>query len=117
MNFLAKNIKKIRENANLTQKEVAHLFDLEVQTISSYELGRSNPSIQVLILMSDYFQITIDDLLKKDLSASDLPNPSQTKPNRRLPKHSSMEDIKEIKEQLAQYVERLELLENLIKNK
>ncbi|WP_143462762.1 helix-turn-helix domain-containing protein [Levilactobacillus enshiensis] len=60
------SIKRTRQHRNLTQEAVAHHLHVTRQTISSWERGKSYPDIDTLIQLSDYYQLSLDTLLKKD---------------------------------------------------
>ena len=48
----------------LTQRELADVLGVTIQTISNWERGTSAPGTKMLILMSEYFAVPVDDLLK-----------------------------------------------------
>lgn len=56
-------LRSLREQKNLTQTELGRPFRLSKQTISAYENGDASPPADTLILMADYFGITVDYLL------------------------------------------------------
>ncbi|MDF7668627.1 helix-turn-helix transcriptional regulator [Lactobacillus sp. ESL0703] len=60
------HLKQVRQNRKLTQEEVAHDLFVSRQTISSWENEKSYPDIVTLIKLSDYYQISLDTLLKED---------------------------------------------------
>jgi transcriptional regulator with XRE-family HTH domain len=68
MNFLAKNIQHLRSLKRLSQEALAQELKVSRSRISSYEEGRSAPSIAFLINFSDYIKIPIDILLRNDLT-------------------------------------------------
>ncbi len=68
MNFLAKNIQHLRSLKKLSQEALAEDLKVSRSRISSYEEGRSAPSIEFLISFSDYIKIPIDIILRKDLT-------------------------------------------------
>ena len=72
MHKLAKNLKKIRNVKNLSQKSFAEIFDLKRATLGAYEEGRSEPKIEVLIKIANYFSITLNQLLCQDLTMNEL---------------------------------------------
>lgn len=47
------------------------------QTISKWELGQSYPDFQRLVMLSDYFDMTLDELVK-DIDLQDVRNRSLT---------------------------------------
>lgn len=73
MNFLSKNIKHLRSLKGLTQEQFAEKLNVSRSRISSYEENRAMPSIDFLMELSDFFDISIDLLAKNDLTkATDL---------------------------------------------
>ncbi|MDB0600508.1 XRE family transcriptional regulator [Tenacibaculum maritimum] len=68
MNRVKKNIKHLRKLKKLTQDQLANELKITRSKIGSYEEGRSEPSIEMLMLFSDYFNLPIDVLIKKDLT-------------------------------------------------
>lgn len=72
MSFFGINIKKIRKLKSLSQKELADVIDLKRATLGAYEEGRSEPKIDTIIRVANYFSISIDDLLKRELTINEL---------------------------------------------
>lgn len=70
MNFLANNIKHIRNLKGLTQEQFAEDLNVSRSRISSYEENRAIPPVEFLIALSNYFKIPIDILIKNDLSGA-----------------------------------------------
>ncbi len=68
MRYIAKNIRHLRHLKKLTQEQFAEVVSITRSRVSSYEEGRSEPSIETLILFSDYFKLPIDVLVKNDLT-------------------------------------------------
>ncbi|WP_067146267.1 XRE family transcriptional regulator [Pseudotamlana agarivorans] len=68
MKIIAKNIKHLRTLKKLSQEVLADELKVTRSRIGSYEEGRSAPSIDMLILLSDYFKLPIDILLRNDLT-------------------------------------------------
>tara|TARA_R110002072_G_scaffold106447_2_gene232472 strand:+ start:16256 stop:17011 length:756 start_codon:yes stop_codon:yes gene_type:complete len=72
MSNFGKNIRKIRSVKTLSQQAFAELFDLKRGTLGAYEEGRSEPKIETIIKIANYFSIPIDDLLTKELTVNSL---------------------------------------------
>ncbi|SEC89035.1 DNA-binding transcriptional regulator, XRE-family HTH domain [Tenacibaculum sp. MAR_2009_124] len=72
MSFFGKNIKKIRGVKGLSQQAFAELFGLKRATLGAYEEGRSEPKIETIIKIANYFSIIIDDLLTAELTVNQL---------------------------------------------
>ena len=68
MNNIASNIKHLRAYKGFSQELFADELQWTRSVVGSYEEGRSEPSIQRLLQLSDYFGIPIDSLIKTDLS-------------------------------------------------
>ena len=58
------NIRKLRKEFNLSQPQLAKETGLANSEISYWETGERTPSAKVVIILSRYFQITTDYLLK-----------------------------------------------------
>lgn len=68
MNCIAKNIRHLRTLKGLTQEQLAEELQTTRSRIGSYEEGRSEPPIQLLVVFSEYFKLPIDILVKSDLT-------------------------------------------------
>ncbi len=64
---ISKQIKKHRLDAELSQEELAEKIFVTRQTISNWENNRSYPDINSLILLSNFFDISLDILVKGDM--------------------------------------------------
>ena len=56
-------IKVLREDADLTQAKLGSIIGVNSHTISCYELGTSQPNMQTLTQLAEYFNVTIDYLV------------------------------------------------------
>ncbi|MCF6183796.1 MAG: helix-turn-helix domain-containing protein [Bacteroidales bacterium] len=72
MSYIGKNIRKIRISKKLTQTEFAELFDLKRTAVGSYEEGRAEPKIETLIKIADYYKLSLDQLLRKELTVNEI---------------------------------------------
>ncbi|WP_055443415.1 XRE family transcriptional regulator [Lacinutrix himadriensis] len=68
MKFISQNIRHLRSLKGVTQEVFAEDLQVTRSRISSYEEGRSAPTIEMLIQLSDYFKLPIDILLRNDLT-------------------------------------------------
>ena len=64
---LPKQLKAQRERLGLSQESVAQAIYVSRQTMSSWENGKTYPDVQSLLLLSDLFGVSIDDLVKGDV--------------------------------------------------
>lgn len=60
-------IKKYRKENGLSQEELAEKIYVSRQTISNWENDKSYPDIKSLVLMSETFGVSLDQLVKGDL--------------------------------------------------
>lgn len=63
MSFSEK-LRSLRKERGLSQEQLAELLDVSRQSVSKWESGQTFPEIDKLIILSDVFKVTIDDLLK-----------------------------------------------------
>lgn len=60
-----KNIKFIRVTRDITQLKVQMDTGISQSTISKYETGEALPTIENLLLLSDYYDVSLDYLMDK----------------------------------------------------
>ena len=63
MSTFAANLKKIRKNKKVSQKVVAQHLGYGYTAVANYESGRNEPSIDDLIKIADYFDVSMDHLV------------------------------------------------------
>ncbi len=66
--YFTSNIKFLRKRRDRTQDEVAVALNLKRSTLSGYENGVAQPGIDILVSFSKYFNMSIDTLLKIDMT-------------------------------------------------
>lgn len=66
--YFTSNIKFLRKRRGRTQDEVAAALNLKRSTLSGYENGVAQPGIEILVSFSGYFNMSIDTLLKIDMT-------------------------------------------------
>ncbi|AMR29225.1 hypothetical protein A0257_20425 [Hymenobacter psoromatis] len=74
MSYVGKNIRKIRTVKKLSQAAFAELFGLARPSVGAYEEGRSEPKMETLIQIAQYFGLSVDLLLTKELTVNELYN-------------------------------------------
>lgn len=73
------NLKYLRKKNKQSQYKLAELLKISVQTISGWETNKNTPAIEKFFEISQIYNVTIDDLLKKDLAKEgETPTNSQT---------------------------------------
>lgn len=63
---LGRRITELRKTNNLTQEGLAERCSVTRQTISNWENGKSYPDLEMLVFISDSFDISLDALVKGD---------------------------------------------------
>jgi transcriptional regulator with XRE-family HTH domain len=66
--YFASNIKFLRKRRGRTQDDVASALQMKRPTLSGYENGVAQPGIEALVAFSGYFNISLDTMLKIDLT-------------------------------------------------
>lgn len=60
------NLKKIRIQHNLTQKEVAEKINTNRVNYNRYELEKGEPDITTLIKLADLYHVTLDEIVGRE---------------------------------------------------
>lgn len=63
MKKFAQRLKELREYYGMKQAEVAECLNFSSAAISNYECGAREPGIEELILLADFFQVSVDYLV------------------------------------------------------
>ncbi|MEB6088235.1 helix-turn-helix domain-containing protein [Enterococcus casseliflavus] len=63
---IGEKIKSKRSEKKYTQEDLANLLHVSRSTISSWEVGRTYPDLDMVVKISNLFDITLDELLKED---------------------------------------------------
>ena len=66
MTKIKERLKRLRKENGVSQKEVADYIGVSVIAYSNYEQGIREPSLDVLLKLSDFFDTTCDYLLGKE---------------------------------------------------
>ena len=64
---LGRHIKGHRARLGISQEQLAEAIFVSRQTISNWETDRTYPDVQSLLLLSNLFGVTVDDLIKGDV--------------------------------------------------
>lgn len=62
MSIFGERLKKLREEKNLNQTELAALFGLTQNAFSAYERGLREPNIEKMTQIADFFGVSLDYL-------------------------------------------------------
>lgn len=61
--FMFKRIRDLREDHDLTQKQVAKELNCSQQVYSNYELGQRDIPTTILIKLSEFYNVSVDYIL------------------------------------------------------
>src|SRR3977135_3751448 len=68
MSVAGQNLKYLRKLRGWTQEEFAVKLKIKRSLLGAYEEERAEPRIEVLEIVGDMFKLTLDELLRKELS-------------------------------------------------
>ena len=63
MNLFAERLKELRKEKKVTQIQMAAVLEMTCRNYQRYEAGVSEPNIDGLIRIADYFGVSLDYLL------------------------------------------------------
>lgn len=69
----ADNLYYLRKKNHITQEELADSLDVSRQSVSKWETGEAYPETEKLIALCDKFGVSLDDLLRSDLTDAEQP--------------------------------------------
>lgn len=64
------NIKQLRKDAQKSQAEIAEYLNVSQVSYGRYELGLSEPNIETLIKLADYYNVSLDFLVNRPFNNS-----------------------------------------------
>lgn len=62
---LGEKIQSYRKEKGMSQEQFAELFHVSRQAVSKWELNQMIPDIEKIIDIADYFEITVDELIRE----------------------------------------------------
>ena len=65
MKKFGENIRKLRDRHDMTQEALGKLLNVTQSTIAYYESGKKQPTLETLIIIADYFEVSTDFLLNR----------------------------------------------------
>ena len=63
---LGENIRRLRQENDLTQRALAHHLRVSVQAVSKWETGLSFPDVTLLVDIADFFAVSLDTLFGRE---------------------------------------------------
>jgi transcriptional regulator with XRE-family HTH domain len=68
MKKFGEKLRALRKQRNLTQQELADAIGLATHAhIGNVETGKKNPSLDFVLLVADYFGVSVDSLVRDEL--------------------------------------------------
>ena len=61
--YMYRRIRDLREDADLTQRQMAEILNCSQQVYSNYELGQRDIPTAVLIALAEYYNVSTDYIL------------------------------------------------------
>ena len=65
--YLAQNLRYLREQKGLSQREFSEIFGLSSSAVTMWEQEQRKPDIEMIVRLSEYFDVTLDELVLKEL--------------------------------------------------
>ena len=77
---LGNKIYHLRCSRNISQENLAYDLDVSRQSVSKWETDQSIPELSKLVLLSKYFNISVDALINDDIQIEDRPIEMENRP-------------------------------------
>lgn len=61
--MFGERLKELRKSKKVTQEDIAKKFDVNPATVSAWEVGKAEPSYEVLTELANYFGVSVEYLL------------------------------------------------------
>lgn len=62
--MICNKIKELRIEHNLSQKQLAEILNVSNKTIGHWEANYTEPPLQMVVMITQYFNISYEDLLE-----------------------------------------------------
>lgn len=96
-----KMLRELRKAKGLSMKEFGSIFGIAESTVSQYETGKRQPDFETLLRFGEFFDVSVDYLLRGESAPKDNPN-------------FAKRDERDIAKDLAAFKETLENGEGLM---
>lgn len=64
-----KNLRRLRQKAGLTMKELSKAVKISESAVSQYELGKRQPDYETLLKLAEFFGVSADYLIRDEDTA------------------------------------------------
>lgn len=65
MKIIGEKLEYLRTESHMTQRDICNILNISPQTYSGYESGKHEPSVETLIRLSYFYNVSLDDLCCK----------------------------------------------------
>ena len=89
-------LRELRKEKELTQEQLAEKMKVSNRTVSRWETGANVPDLDILIELSEFYQIDLKDLLKGERKV-DSPSESDAELARDVAQYQAMEETKRMR--------------------
>lgn len=59
-----KRLRELREDHDLTQREIAQILNMSQTGYNQYEIGKNDLPTKILIKLSEYYNVSVDYILE-----------------------------------------------------
>ena len=66
MTTFPKRLQALREKRRISRKVLSELCGLAPDAVRRYERGEAEPTLSSLLLLADYFEVPLDELIGRD---------------------------------------------------
>ena len=71
LTILGERLRAARNKANLTQEQLSDRSHVSIKHIAGIEKGQKNPSFEILQALAEALDLSLDNLIEKNLSAEE----------------------------------------------
>ncbi len=72
--IVSKNLQMLRKERKLTQQEFAEMLGYSDKSVSKWELGKAIPSADILLKIADFYNVSVDALLRNEIDIKQTPS-------------------------------------------
>lgn len=107
-------LKRLRQEKNLSQQELANLIGVHVRQVSKYEMGTSMPTLERIRRMAEVLDVSADELVfgaakRRSASANTFKNPVLAERLRTLEQMASRDELRSVIELLDAFIAKKQI--------
>ncbi len=81
-------LRELRKEKNLTQEQLAEIFQVTNRTVSRWETGSNMPDISLLLEIAEYYQLDVREILNGERNA-----PTKEESNAKVEDHAKLQEV------------------------